>query len=62
MDCFCNSGGFSLNAAKGGANSVLAVDISENALNEVKRNAELNGFGEKIETMRGDVFSVLREF
>lgn len=59
LDCFCNSGGFSLNAATV-ANSVTALDISELALNNVLENAALNGF-ENITALKGDVFDVLRE-
>ena len=60
LDCFCNSGGFSLNAALT-AKSVTAVDISELALADVRKNAALNGLG-NIETLCGDVFEVLREY
>lgn len=60
LDCFCNSGGFSLNAVKGGAKSVTALDISQLALNNVQKNAENNNF--QIETLQGDVFEVLRNF
>ncbi|MBQ7624556.1 MAG: class I SAM-dependent rRNA methyltransferase [Clostridia bacterium] len=61
LDCFCNSGGFSLNAAAAGAKRVLAVDISEKALSDVRENAAQNGFT-NIETLKGDVFEVLRRF
>nr|MBO4518161.1 class I SAM-dependent rRNA methyltransferase [Clostridia bacterium] len=61
LDCFCNVGGFSLCAAKYGATKITSVDISENALNYVRQNAELNGF-ENIETVCADVFSKLREY
>ncbi|MBP5308651.1 MAG: class I SAM-dependent rRNA methyltransferase [Clostridia bacterium] len=61
LDCFSNVGGFALNAAKYGAESVLAVDISQTAVDYVKRNAELNGFG-NITTLCADVFEKLREF
>ena len=61
LDCFCNVGGFSLCAAKYGATQITSVDISENALNYVRQNAELNGF-ENIETVCADVFSKLREY
>ncbi len=44
LDCFCHNGSFSLHAAKYGAKSVLGVDISEEALEVARRNAELNGF------------------
>lgn len=60
LDCFCNSGGFSLNASKT-AKSVTAVDISEVALANVRRNAELNGT-QNITTQCGDVFEVLRTY
>ena len=60
LDCFCNSGGFSLNAATV-ADKVISCDISELALKNVRDNAELNGF-KNIETLCGDVFEVLREF
>lgn len=58
LDCFSNVGGFSLNAALT-AESVKAVDISEQALNELRKNAALNGI-ENIVTERGDVFEYLR--
>lgn len=60
LDCFCNSGGFSLNAATV-ANNVTSCDISELALKNVRDNAELNGF-KNITTLCGDVFEVLRNF
>lgn len=59
LDCFCNSGGFSLNAATV-ANDVTAVDISAFALENVKKNAALNGFS-NIQTLCGDAFTLLRE-
>ncbi|MCH5151406.1 MAG: class I SAM-dependent rRNA methyltransferase [Clostridiales bacterium] len=60
LDCFCNSGGFSLNAATV-ADSVTAVDVSELALNTVLINAELNGFT-NVQTVRADVFELLRDY
>ena len=60
LDCFCNSGGFSLNAALT-AETVTAVDISRPALENVERNARLNGLS-NIQTRCGDVFEVLREY
>ena len=60
LDCFCNSGGFSLNAATV-ADEVTACDISALALRNVQAKAELNGFS-NIKTLQGDVFEVLREF
>jgi 23S rRNA (cytosine1962-C5)-methyltransferase len=60
LDCFCNSGGFSLNAATC-AKHVTACDISPLALKNVEDNAKLNGF-KNITTLCGDVFEVLRQF
>jgi 23S rRNA (cytosine1962-C5)-methyltransferase len=42
LDCFCNDGGFSLNAARGGAASVLGIDSSEEAIRNAERNASSN--------------------
>ncbi|MBD5086758.1 MAG: class I SAM-dependent rRNA methyltransferase [Clostridiales bacterium] len=61
LDCFCNSGGFSLNCAIAGANNVISLDISEQALSDVRQNAMLNNLS-NITTMQGDVFEVLRQF
>lgn len=60
LDCFCNSGGFSLNASVV-ADKVTACDISELALKNVRDNAALNG-RKNIKTLQGDVFEVLRTF
>lgn len=60
LDCFCNSGGFSLNAATV-AKNVIACDISPLALKNVEDNARLNGF-KNVTTLQGDVFEVLRGF
>ena len=42
LDCFTHTGSFALNAAKGGATSVHAIDISQTAINMAKENAKLN--------------------
>ena len=59
LDCFCNSGGFSLNAALT-AKEVTAVDVSEFALKNVMKNAELNKIT-NIKTEQADVFELLRK-
>lgn len=38
LDCFCHTGAFALHACKYGAKSVVAVDISDEALAQAKRN------------------------
>jgi 23S rRNA (cytosine1962-C5)-methyltransferase len=63
LDCFCYTGGFSINALAGGARSVLAVDSSEEALSLALENAGLNSFsGAGLQTLCGDVFQLLRKF
>ncbi|MBR6408578.1 MAG: class I SAM-dependent rRNA methyltransferase [Clostridia bacterium] len=62
LDCFCNVGGFSVNAAFAGAKSVTALDISQKALEDVMENSRLNGLGDKVRTVQGDVFQMLREY
>ena len=61
LDCFCNQGGFSLCAAKYGAKEVVAADISELALESVRKNAEMNGF-KNIATVAADVFELLKDY
>ncbi len=60
LDCFCNSGGFSLNCATV-AKEVTAVDISQSALDSVNENAALNGFN-NVHTVCDDVFEALRKY
>ncbi len=60
LDCFCNSGGFSMNAALS-ATHVTALDASPFALENVKRNAMLNHF-DNVETACGDAFELLRAY
>lgn len=60
LDCFCNSGGFSMNAAPY-AKKITAVDISESAIKNVEENARINGF-DNIETVCANVFDLLRKY
>lgn len=63
LDCFCYTGGFSLNALAGGADSVVAVDASQEALKQAESNVVLNQLPlEKVEFIQGDVFQLLRKF
>jgi len=63
LDCFCYSGGFSLNAIKGGASSVLCVDSSADVLALVLKNLALNELDQDQITLReDDVFQALRKF
>ena len=62
LDCFCYSGGFSLEALGNGARSVTLVDESPDALSLAEKHLAGNDFSDReIEYHQGDVFSVLRE-
>ena len=61
LDCFTHTGSFALNAAKGGAEHVTAVDISESAIEMAKANAQRNGLMGKIDFVTADVFDLLPE-
>ncbi|MHC4952496.1 MAG: class I SAM-dependent rRNA methyltransferase, partial [Planctomycetota bacterium] len=45
LDCCSYTGGFALNAARGDAASVVAVDLDEWAVQQVRENAERNSLG-----------------
>ena len=61
LDCFTHTGAFALNAAKHGAKHVTAVDISADAIELTRRNAELNGLSESMSFVCKDVFDLLTE-
>jgi 23S rRNA (cytosine1962-C5)-methyltransferase len=61
LDCFCYSGGFSINALLGGANHVMMVDSAANALAFAKQNLSINKINEnRVEIFDQDVFKCLR--
>jgi 23S rRNA (cytosine1962-C5)-methyltransferase len=62
LDCFSYHGGFALAAAKAGAASVEAVEISEPATLRGRANAELNGLTGKIEFHCANAFDVLKKY
>ena len=63
LDCFCYSGGFSVNALAGGARSVLAVDVSAQALGMAQENMRRNDLpAGRLQAMEADVFQALRRF
>ncbi len=57
LDCFTHTGSFALNAAYGGASKVVAVDISQAAIDMAKRNAQLNNL--QVDFVVDDVFDYL---
>lgn len=62
LDAFSYSGGFGLQALKGGAKEILFLDSSEAAIRQAKENAELNGFSEKCRFLCEDAFDTLKRF
>jgi len=63
LDCFCYSGGFTLNALANGAREVISVDSSALALEALERNVTRNGFGGSgHQAVQADVNKQLRAF
>jgi len=56
LDLYCFSGGFAVQAARGGAATVLGIDRSEPALALAAETAERNGVAETCTFRRGDAF------
>ena len=61
LDCFTHTGSFALNAAKGGAERVTAVDISQKAIDDAMHNAEVNELSDRMDFLCADVFDLLTE-
>ena len=61
MDCFTHTGGFALNAAYGQALEVVAVDVSQTALDQAYENAKLNHLEDRMSFVKADVFDYLGE-
>ena len=61
LDCFTHTGSFALNAAKGGAKHVTAVDVSEFAVECAAENARINGLDNVMECRAANVFDLLPE-
>ncbi|MBR4869934.1 MAG: class I SAM-dependent rRNA methyltransferase [Oscillospiraceae bacterium] len=59
LDCFTHTGSFALNAAKGGAKRVTAVDVSEFAVECARENARRNGLDHIIDCKAANVFDLL---
>ena len=59
LDCFTHTGSFALNAARGGAAHVTAVDASEFAVQCAAENARRNGLDGVMDCMAANVFDLL---
>ncbi len=61
LNCFCYSGGFTFNALAGGADSVLSVDSSAEALAQARDHVARNALdAARAEWQEADVFKYLR--
>jgi 23S rRNA (cytosine1962-C5)-methyltransferase len=59
LDLCCYTGGFSLNAVRGGAAEVTSVDLDEVALAQARRNANLNQA--RLKLVHADAFAYARQ-
>jgi 23S rRNA (cytosine1962-C5)-methyltransferase len=60
LDVFSYIGGWGVEAASAGADKVVCIDSSARALDQVERNAALNGVADKVESIQGDAFEALK--
>jgi len=60
LDLFCYNGAWSFSAVVGGAAETIGVDQSAEAVEQARRNAELNGFGDRASFIACDVFDYLK--
>ncbi len=60
LDVFSYIGGWGIEAAVAGAKRVTCIDSSARALDQVERNAALNGVAERVESIQGDAFEALK--
>ncbi|WP_372748589.1 class I SAM-dependent rRNA methyltransferase [Litorivivens sp.] len=61
LDVFSYVGSFGVQAAVFGAEEVWCNDASELALDKAHTNADLNGVGERMNTLQGDAFDALKQ-
>lgn len=62
LDICSYVGAWGIRAARAGATEVICVDSSNTALEQVKRNAGMNGVQEQVRTMKNDAFERLKKF
>jgi 23S rRNA (cytosine1962-C5)-methyltransferase len=60
LDCFCNEGGFAINASLGKAKRIHGIDISKTSIDRARVNAVINQ-KEDIDFQEADVFDVLKD-
>ena len=62
LGAFTYTGTFEIHAAHYGAKSVLGLDISENAVQQANKNAELNGLQSIVHFETANAFDVLKQW
>ena len=62
LEAFCYTGTFSIHAAHYGAKKVLGIDISENAVAQSTRNAQLNGLENICQFEALNAFDALKQW
>ncbi len=62
LGAFTYTGTFEIHAAHYGARSVLGIDISENAIEQAKRNAKLNNLQDVVRFETANAFDVLKQW
>lgn len=61
LECFAHTGSFTLHACQYGAKKVTCLDVSAHAIDTARRNAERNGFTDRVEFVTADAFEYLRQ-
>lgn len=63
LNCFAYTGNFAMGVLRGGAKNVVNIESSAEAINLIEKNFENNtNIPGKYENIKGDVFSILRNF
>ena len=62
LEVFCYTGTFSVHAASYGARKVTGIDISENAVAQAAKNAELNGLAGVCSFSAMNAFDILKQW
>ena len=60
LDLFCYNGAWTLSALAGGAAEATGVDQSAEAVEQARRNAEINGLSDRASFVADDVFDYLK--
>lgn len=60
LDVFSYIGAWGVQAARHGASDVTCIDSSEQAIESIDRNATLNQLSDKVHTMKGEAFDLLK--